>query len=94
MLFNKYQLDLWCSMIKSIERYRKGELSYYDFVGELEGAIDAGEFQYKELIEQWYDLWTPLEILRAQNGNDVSLKDSDRYLSEMETFLKNTIKED
>ena len=75
-------------MLNSIEGFRKGELQYYDFVGELEGALDAGEFQDKELVNKWYDYWTPLEILRAQKGNNVSIKEVEEYLSEMESFLK------
>jgi hypothetical protein len=54
----------------------------------LEGALDAGEFQNKDLVEQWYDLWTPLEILGALKGNSVSVEDADEYLSAMESFLR------
>lgn len=90
MLFNEHQLRLWSGMLKSIERFRKGELQYYDFVGELEGSLDAGEFQNKGLIKEWYDFWTPLEILRAQKGNSVTSEDVNDYLSAMEAFLRDT----
>ena len=90
MLFNEHQLRLWLNMLKSIENFRKKELQYYDLVGELEGTLDAGEFQNEELINQWYDYWTPLEILRVHKGNDVTLEDVNKYLFTMETFLKNT----
>lgn len=88
MLFNEYQSRLWLGMIKSIEDFRKGESRYYDFVGELEGALDIGEFQNKELINQWYDFWTPLEILRAQKGNSVTIEEVNKYLFDMEAFLR------
>jgi hypothetical protein len=88
MLFNEHQSRLWHGMIKSIEDFRKGKLQYYDFVCKLEGALDAGEFQNKDLVEQWYDLWTPLEILGALKGNSVSVEDADEYLSAMESFLR------
>jgi hypothetical protein len=94
MLFNEHQLRLWNSMIKSIESFRKGELPYHNFVDELEGALDAGEFQNKELIRKWYDFWTPLEILRAQKGNSVAIEEANKYLTDMEVFLKNTPFED
>lgn len=88
MQFNEHQLRLWNSMIQSIEDFRKGKLQYYDFVGELEGALDAGEFQDMNLVEQWYDFWTPLESLRAQKGNNVTIKETNKYLSDMESFLR------
>jgi len=81
-------------MIKSIESFRNGELNYYDFVGEIEGALDAGEYQNKELIIKWYDFWTPLEILRAEKGNNVTIEDANKYLSDMEYFLKSILFED
>ena len=75
-------------MLKSMVNYRKDELSYSDFVYGLEGYLDAGEFQDKELIEQWYNFWTPLEILSATKGDSTTTEDADKYLLEMEMFLK------
>ena len=71
-----------------MESFRKGELCYSDFVYELEGSLDAGQYQDIELIEHWYNLWTPLEILSATKGNSTTVQDADKYLLEMETFLK------
>lgn len=88
MEFNELQTRLWAEMLKSITRYRKGDLSYSDFVYGLEGCMDAGEYQDKELIGQWYYYWTPLEILSATKGDSTTLKDANKYLSEMEMFLK------
>lgn len=88
MLFNEHQSRLWLSMLKSIHDFRKGKLQYSDFVSELEGALDAGEFHDKDLVEQWYDLWTPLESIRAKNGNTVTIDEVNEYLFNMETFLK------
>jgi len=88
MEFNEHQTRLWAEMLKSTESYRKGELPYSDFVYGLEGSLDAGEFQDKELIEQWFSFWTPLEILSATKGDSTTIEDADRYLLEMEMFLK------
>jgi len=88
MEFNKLQKILWANMLKSTDRYRKGELCYSDFVYGLEGFMDTGEFQDKELIEQWYNFWTPLEILSVTKGDITTIEDADKYLLEMETFLK------
>jgi len=88
MLFNEHQSRLWDSMLRTIADFRNGKIQYYDFVGALEGALDAGEFQDRHLIEQWYDYWTPLEVLRAQRGNNVTVEDVKKFLSNMELFLK------
>jgi hypothetical protein len=88
MLFNEHQATLWKHMLQSIEDFKDGKLQYYNFVSELEGALDAGDFNSKELVLQWYDLWTPLEIFRAQKGNNVTLEDVSKYLAEFESFLR------
>jgi hypothetical protein len=88
MEFNELQKRLWANMLHSTESYRKGELCYSDFVYGLEGALDAGGFQDKELIEQWYNYWTPLEILSATKGDSSTIEDVGKYLLEMEMFLK------
>ena len=88
MEFKELQKRLWANMLISTESYRKGELRYSDFVYGLEGSLDVGEYQDKELIEQWYNLWTPLEILSATKGDSTTVEDADKYLLEMETFLK------
>jgi hypothetical protein len=90
MILNEHQLRLWNKMLKSIESFRKGKLQYFDLVGELEGALYAGEFKDEELIKKWYDSWGPLEILNATKGNNITIEEADKYLSAMETFLKGT----
>jgi hypothetical protein len=88
MEFNELQTKFWAEMLQSITRYRMGDLSYSDFVYGLEGCMDAGEYQDKELIGQWYNHWTPLEILSATKGDSATLEDATKDLSEMEMFLK------
>ena len=88
MLFNEHQSRLWSRMLKSIEDFRTGKLQYFDLVGELEGALYAGEFKDEELIKKWYDFWGPLEIVNATKGNSVTIEDANKYLSDMEAFLK------
>lgn len=91
MEFSEYQTKLWADMLKSITRYKKGDLGYSEFVYGLEGYIDAGEYHDKELIGQWYEYWTPLEILSATKGDSTTLEDANKYLSEMEKFLKSRL---
>jgi hypothetical protein len=88
MLFNKQQSKLWYSMISTIEDFRNEKIQYSTLVYGLEGALDAGEFENKTIVEQWYDYWTPLEILSATKGDSVTIEDVDKYLSAMETFLR------
>ncbi len=87
-MFNEHQSRLWRRMLKFIEDFREGKMQYFNLVYELEGALDAGEFKDKELIEKWYDFWMPFEILYATKGNSVTLEDVRQDLLDMESFLK------
>ena len=75
-------------MLESIRDFRQGKLQHYNFVSALEGALDASEFLDKNLVERWYDHWTPLESVRAQKGNDVTVEEVDDYLRDMGNVLK------
>ncbi len=67
---SEQQQRLWQSMIDLIQGYLSGETEdFYRVVGKLEGALDASEFKDIDLINQWYDFWTPLETRRALEGN-------------------------
>jgi hypothetical protein len=91
MKFNELQTRFWVDMFQSIESYRKGELCYSDLIYGLEGSLDTGEYQDKELIGQWYDYWTPLEILYSTKGDSVTFEEANNYLSDMELFLKSIL---
>ena len=84
---NEHQKRLLKQMINLINQYRKGQVKYSNFVGELEGALDAGEFKDNEMIEKWYELWTNLEIMNALKGNEVRLEEVSNDIDEMESFL-------
>ena len=88
MEFNELQLRLWNDMLKAIEDFRDGKIKYFDLVYGLEGALDAGEFRDKSLVEQWYDYWIPLEILSATKGNSTTIYDVNKHLLVMEEFLR------
>lgn len=88
MEFNEHQNRLWRSMGSIIEDFRKGKIQYSALVYGLEGSLDAGEFKSETLVKQWYDYWTPLEILSATKGDSTTIEDADKYLSAMEMFLK------
>lgn len=78
-------------MVDAIEDFHNGKIQFYDLVYILEGALDAGEFSDKHLVQQWYDYWTPLEILAATKGDKVTMKDVGKHVFAMESFLKNFI---
>ena len=88
MQFNEHQNRLWRIMINLIEDFRKGKISYTALVYGLEGALDAGEFKDRIMIDQWYDYWTPLEILSATKSDTTTIEEIGEDLSAMDFFLK------
>ena len=92
--FNSHQERLWREMLQSIDEFRSGKTGYFQFVGKLESALDAGEFRDKQLINTWYDHWTPLEIVRAQKGDAVSSAEVDGYIEAMKKFLCDALNQD
>ncbi|MEM7382785.1 MAG: hypothetical protein AAF400_00405 [Bacteroidota bacterium] len=94
MKFNEHQSRLWGNMIRAIEDFRKEKIQYFDLVYGLESALYAGEFKDQNLIKQWYDYWTPLEILAATKGNNVLPEDINEDLKLMESFLKSILSKD
>lgn len=78
-------------MLKLFQQFHQGKLQYYDLIGALEGALDAGEFRDKDFVEKWYDFWTPLETARAQQGNGVRAEDVEGYISDMTAYLESAL---
>ena len=70
-----------------IESYRNGAVSFPQLVGELQGELDAGEFQDTGLIEQFYDLWQPLEITNAVRGDAVTYGEVAENVETLQRFL-------
>jgi hypothetical protein len=89
---NEHQKRLWQHMIDVIENYLdKNNENFHDVVGELEGALDASEIKNSELISEWYDYWTPLEVWRATDSQDDDKEGVIDALQRMKTFLKKNI---
>ncbi len=75
-------------MIDLIQQYIYGDTKdFFKLVGQLEGALDASEIKDQELIENWYDFWTPLEIRRAVEGNEINQEKAIKELKKMRDFL-------
>ena len=93
MKMTDHQKQLWQSMIDSIQQFINGETcDFYGLVGDLEGMLDASEIKNKELVERWYDFWTPLEIRRSIEGNDIEKKNAMQELVALQIFLKTQLK--
>lgn len=89
---NEHQRRLWQRMIDLIQNYIDGQdKDFCGIVGVLEGALDASEIEDISLIEQWYDYWTPLEVRRAVEGNNVNKFNALDELNKMKTFLDSVI---
>jgi hypothetical protein len=88
MKMNEHQYRLWKSMISLIDSYLNNEdKDFYEVVGKLEGTLDASEINDNNLVSQWYDFWTPLEIRRAVEGNQPTRDKAIQELSMMKAFL-------
>lgn len=58
-------------MVKLVSDYQRGTIALAQLVGELQGALDAGDFRDEVLVRRWYELWTPLETYIALKRNGV-----------------------
>jgi hypothetical protein len=88
MRMNEHQQKLWQKMIDLIQSYLDGQTNdFCNVVGKLEGALDASEITDNEIIEQWYNVWTPLEIRRAVDGNNIDKQKVSADLDKMKKFL-------
>ena len=75
-------------MIDLIQNYLDGETKdLYKLVGKLEGALDASDIKDDALINQWYDFWTPLEVRRSVEGNNIDKQKAIEELIKMKEFL-------
>ncbi len=91
MNMNQHQNALWQKMIDLIQSYMDGKSNdFFSLVGQLEGALDASELNDQNLVEQWYNYWTPLETRRAIQGNNVDRQKVFEELKEMKEFLLRT----
>lgn len=69
MKFNELHVSLWEHMLEFINDYRQNKITFSNLVGSLDNSLIAGDFPEDEnLFIQWYDYWTPLEILNATKG--------------------------
>jgi len=88
MEMNEYQHKLWENMIGLIDSYLDDEnRDFYSIIGKLEGALDASEIKDHDLVNQWYDFWTPLETRRAVEGKQPNKEKAMEELKAMKSFL-------
>lgn len=83
-----HQKQLWQSMIDQIQNYLDGKnKDFFGLVGSLEGALDASGITDSQVINKWYDFWTPLEIRRSIQRNNVDSEKATLELEKMKDFL-------
>jgi hypothetical protein len=87
MEFNEHQINLWKSMIKLIDEYSENKVNFNYLVSSLEGLLDTSEIKDKDIIKEWYDFWTPLEMINAETEIIVSDKEKERVTQEMKKYL-------
>jgi len=69
-------------MLREVEEYRQGAISFANLVNDLQALLDAAEFKDPALVHTWYDHWTPLEV---RNAAGVPV-DREKALSEVEAM--------
>lgn len=91
LLLSEHQSRILHDMIALLDQFRRGDMSYYDLVGAIEGALDAGEFRDADFIKKWYDFWTPLESVRAQQQEKFLAKRVEGYVADMRVYLEGVL---
>ncbi len=84
---NIHQKNIINSMVKLTEQYLDSKITYANLVSSLEGAIDASEINDKELIDKFYEYWTPLEIMNSEQEIDIADEDKKLAVQKMKDFL-------
>lgn len=88
-----HQRRLWGDMVRAIDLFLQGERAFDQMVGDLESALDAGDFKDRELVARWYDHWQDLETQRAaHHQSGLFVEDEARADAEaMREFLTSTV---
>lgn len=88
MKMTDHQKRLWQSMADLIQNYLDQKTNDFSgLVSKLEGALDASDIKDDELVNEWYDFWTPLEIRRSIEKNDVNKEKAIEELIKMKKFM-------
>ena len=74
-------------MMTAIETYQAGTLGFDELVGELHGAIEAGDFRDADLVHDLYERWGPLEEWRATPEERRVAERIDSHVKAMQAFL-------
>jgi hypothetical protein len=74
-------------MIQLVDVYQAGGMDPPRLVGELEGALDAGDFREQALVQRWYELWGPLEVHGAVRGSRAAVADVAEDLAALRCWL-------
>lgn len=84
---NEHQRRLWSRMTDLTQDFHEGRKQFGALVSELAGAFEAAEFRDPALVSRWYEVWTPLEIRSAVQGDAVDLSMARGELAKLEELL-------
>jgi hypothetical protein len=85
---NDHQRRIWLTMLQRIDAFMAGELGLLQLVNDLQGLLDAGEFDDRDMIDRWYELWTPLETRIAVGGSPPPSAQIVAEVEAMKAFLE------
>lgn len=93
MNFNEHQIRLWESMNTLVDDYLENKITFDYLVPSLEGILDSIEIKDKDIVKEWYDVWTPLEIINAEKDTNISNQDKEKVAKEMKKYLLRKLEE-
>ncbi len=82
-----HQQRLWHDMLRAIDLYRADRITLDELVGQLHGAMQAGDFDDDALIKTWHERWGALEEWRATDRAQRVSQPIDREVDAMHRFL-------
>ncbi len=87
---SELQYRLWCSKMILIEHFYKTGADFNGVATALEPPLDAAPIKDIRLLNEWYDLWGPLEDTNAYNlseGIETKVEDVKNQLEKLRQFF-------
>jgi hypothetical protein len=79
------------SMRNLLDEYLNDKINFSYLVNSLEGILDVADISDKNLINNWYEHWTPLEIINAETEFVVEDKEKKKNVTRMKKFLEDVL---
>ena len=82
-----HQRKLLNQMVESLYQFKKGDTTLARLLGNLEATLKAGDFDKSINFSEWYKVVGRLEKHSTEHGENVTYKDIQTDIKEMEAFL-------